>query len=200
MARPAWIRRRSGRPWRRALPSAGGAPPGRVCEGGAIPPEFPLTETHRERSERAPDVPRSLRTEWNARDSDGTCIILASPRKRTKNHPACAGTRWTAVCAVRFEKPLMTIGADDRDAAARIADWVERLNILTLNAAGPSEKTSPGIGGKTLDIVTDVISIVRIEKKRPKKTGARTKNRRLFPFPRRLPMSPCFPNHSNTPG
>nr|VFJ59225.1 MAG: Putative molybdenum carrier [Candidatus Kentron sp. DK] len=175
------------------LAIGGWCPPGRVCEGGAIPPEFPLTETHRERSERAPDVPRSLRTEWNARDSDGTCIILASPRKRTKNHPACAGTRWTAVCAVRLEKPLMTIGADDRDAAARIADWVERLNILTLNVAGPSEKTSPGIGGKTLDIVTDVISIVRIEKKAPEKNRRAYKDPPPFPVPTPAANEPLFP-------
>ncbi len=49
----------------------GWCPPGRICEHGVIPEEFPLKETPFERSEGAPGIPRSLRTEWNVRDSDG---------------------------------------------------------------------------------------------------------------------------------
>ena len=51
------------------LAMGGWCPPGRLCDSGLIPSEFPLQETERERSPGAPDVPRSQRTEWNVRAS-----------------------------------------------------------------------------------------------------------------------------------
>ena len=57
-----------------------GVHPGRICEDGVIPAEFPLRETPFERSEGAPGIPRSLRTEWNVRDSDGVLILTKSNR------------------------------------------------------------------------------------------------------------------------
>src|SRR2546430_17536769 len=59
------------------LAIGGWCPPGRGCDSGVIPLEFPLQETERERSPDAPDVPRSQRTEWNVRDSDATLVIVA---------------------------------------------------------------------------------------------------------------------------
>src|SRR3954468_14778275 len=59
------------------LEIGGWCPPGRECEAGVIPLEYPLKETPSDRSPNTPDVPRSQRTEWNVRDSDGTLVIRA---------------------------------------------------------------------------------------------------------------------------
>ncbi|MEO1088507.1 MAG: putative molybdenum carrier protein, partial [Acidobacteriota bacterium] len=54
---------------RQGLEIGGWCPPGRVSEDGMIPVSLSLRETPRDRSQWAPDVPRSLRTEWNVRDA-----------------------------------------------------------------------------------------------------------------------------------
>src|SRR2546430_15604495 len=81
------------------LAIGGWCPPGRECESGLIPLEFPLQETERERSPDAPDVPRSQRTELNVRDSDATLVIVAAGGNRS----GCAtisdaATKWTMEC------------------------------------------------------------------------------------------------------
>src|SRR5215469_12366673 len=73
------------------IATGGWCPPGRIAEDGVIPDHFPLTETPDERSADAPDIPRSQRTEWNVRDSDGTLLLFqGEPEARG------AGTRFTA--------------------------------------------------------------------------------------------------------
>jgi len=73
------------------IPFDGWCPPGRICEDGIIPEEFNLKETPFERSESAHEIPRSLRTEWNVRDSDGVLILTKSIL--TLN----PGTNWTTM-------------------------------------------------------------------------------------------------------
>src|SRR6266403_453164 len=93
------------------LAIGGWCPPGRECEAGVIPPEFPLQETPRERSPDAPDVPRSQRTEWNVRDSDGTLVIRSGKvsHRPLRGFGAASsdaatdpGTQWTIQCAERY--------------------------------------------------------------------------------------------------
>src|SRR2546423_4826044 len=73
------------------LEIGGWCPPGRLCDNGVIPPEFPLKETPQEQSPDAPDVPRSQRTEWNVRDSDGTLVIEARHASQRDTGP---GVKW----------------------------------------------------------------------------------------------------------
>src|SRR5580704_4564944 len=82
------------------LAIGGWCPPGRICESGRIPERFTLQETPEERSPLALDIPRSLRTEWNVRDSDSTLIV----RDCTAPMPMHGdpGTAWTFDCAVRY--------------------------------------------------------------------------------------------------
>ena len=129
----------------------GWCPPGRVSESGTIPEQFPLKETPQERSPDAMNVPRSQRTEWNVRDSDGTLIIRPRNTKELD-----AGTNWTALCTARYGRPLLICDPMDAEAPERIRQWLAALSIGTLNVAGPSESGVPGIGGQAYALLTKV--------------------------------------------
>src|SRR6476619_6237565 len=133
--------------WRAArdcgLEIGGWCPPGRMCEEGVIPPEFPLKETPQERSLDAPDVPRSQRTEWNVRDSDGVLVIGAASLGEARCEDL--GTKWAIECARRYQKPMLVVDVEDLGAAGKIQQWLRKLAIETLSVGGPSESTLPGI-------------------------------------------------------
>ncbi len=134
------------------LEIGGWCPPGRICESGLIPPEFPLVETERERSPDALGVPRSQRTEWNVRDSDGTLVITAGEPVTD------GGTNWAIQCATGYEKPLLVCQVDDLDAVRTIQQWIAAVRIETLSVGGPSESSAPGIGEKAYALVKRVLS------------------------------------------
>lgn len=124
----------------RGLEIGGWCPPGRVGEAGVIPAEFPLEETEQDRSLNAPDVPRSQRTEWNVRDSDGTLVIQSGETAADR------GTEWAMQCAKRYGRPLLVCDVADPDAKQKIQEWLRRNQIEVLSVGGPAESTSPGIG------------------------------------------------------
>jgi hypothetical protein len=123
------------------LAIGGWCPPGREAEDGPIPAEFPLRETPVERSPEAPEVPRSLRTEWNVRDSDATLILRAA-----RGEAGDTGTEWAARCAERYGRPLLICDPGDPAAASLVSRWLAELPVRKLNVAGPSERIVPGIG------------------------------------------------------
>jgi len=125
------------------LARGGWCPPGRESETGPIPADLPLTETELDRSLDAPEVPRSLRTEWNVRDSDAT-LVIRPPVAR-----ADPGTEWALRCAARFGRAILLCNPEDPDAAMCVNDWIRAVGILTLNVAGPAESARPGIGAMT---------------------------------------------------
>jgi hypothetical protein len=133
------------------LAIGGWCPPGRESEAGPIPARFPLRETPAERSPEAPDVPRSLRTEWNVRDADGVLILAAEPG--TADDP---GSSWAAECARRYGRPLLVCDVADPQAAAHIVEWLRSSPIETLSVGGPSEGTEPGIGEVANALLVDV--------------------------------------------
>lgn len=133
------------------LAFGGWCPPGRECETGVIAVEWPLEETPQERSPDAPDVPRSQRTEWNVRDSDGTVILRPSALP-----VADPGTDWAAQCAARYGRPLLVCDPEDPGSADRIRQWLADRPIRTLNVAGPSERTAPGIEGVAYALLVEV--------------------------------------------
>jgi hypothetical protein len=118
----------------------GWCPPGRASEDGIIPAEFPLRETPHERSPDAADVPRSQRTQWNVRDCDATLIL------RTTRETSDRGTALTALFAEQFGRPMLECDVADADAPDRIRRWLDRNAVRTLNVAGASERTAPGVG------------------------------------------------------
>jgi hypothetical protein len=134
------------------LAIGGWCPPGKECEAGLIPPEFGLKETPNDRSPEAPDVPHSQRTEWNVRDSDGTLVL----RSTAKEDP---GTEWAMECAKRYERAFLICDVTDPDTNAKVARWLAANPINTLNVAGPSELTSPGIGDKVHALLKRVFEL-----------------------------------------
>lgn len=133
------------------LEMGGWCPPGRMCEAGVIPAEFPLQETEQERSSDAPEVPRSRRTEWNVRDSDGTLVIRVEEASRSDaatGEEVDPGTEWAMRCAKRYGRPLLVCDVSDPDAKQKVQEWLERNRIEVLSVGGPAESTSPGIGDR----------------------------------------------------
>ena len=122
------------------LDHGGWCPPGRAAEDGTIPPRYALREAPADRSSDAPDVPRSLRTELNVRDSDATLVV------RPAGAPPDPGTELTLCCAARHGRPVLVCDPADARAFARVRGWLDALEIRTLNVAGPSESRVPGIG------------------------------------------------------
>jgi Circularly permutated YpsA SLOG family len=133
------------------LGCGGWCPPGRWSEAGAIPSEFPLEETPAERSPEAPEIPRSLRTEWNVRDADATLVLEPQAGQGTD-----AGTGWTRRCALKYGRPLLVCNLEDPQADKKIAAWLSGLSTRTLNVAGPSESAAPGIGAKAYALLLKV--------------------------------------------
>jgi hypothetical protein len=160
------------------LEIGGWCPPGRMCEAGVIPAEFPLEETEQERSLGAPGVPRSQRTEWNVRDSDGALVILSgeashppprrygvagsseSVRKSSDDaateEAADPGTEWAMQCAKRYGRALLVCGVSDPAAKAKIQKWLRRIPIKVLSVGGPAESTSPGISDRAYRLLRGV--------------------------------------------
>lgn len=138
------------------LEIGGWCPPGRASEAGPIPAEFPLQETPEERSADAPDVPRSLRTEWNVRDADAT-LVLRAPEEDQTPDKIDPGTRWTAIAAILYAKPVLTCRLDDPREVPRTRCWLEALAIETLNVAGASEARVPGIGRAAEEFLTALL-------------------------------------------
>jgi hypothetical protein len=126
------------------LQRGGWCPPGRACEDGVIPAEFPLTETPADRAAGAPDVPRSMRTEWNVRDADATLVLQPASIRGSD-----AGTQWTLECAARHGRPLLVRDPADAGAVREVAEWIERHAVRVLNVAGPSERACPGIAASS---------------------------------------------------
>src|SRR4030095_3983538 len=121
----------------------GWCPPGRLCENGLIPSVYPLKETPSEKSNAAPDVNRSLRTEWNVRDADAVLVLLPNNIKTEK------GSEWTIQCAVNYGKPISITDPFAAMASAEIQRLLESISISILNIAGPSEGSCAGINEQT---------------------------------------------------
>ncbi|MGB0346372.1 MAG: YpsA SLOG family protein [Balneolaceae bacterium] len=118
----------------------GWCPPGRVCENGEIPNRFILKETPLERDPSAPSIPRSQRTIWNIRDSEGALIFSTG-----NNLEKDKGTQLAVDTAVNLGKPIQLIDINKMPDYHIILEWIIKNKIRELSVGGPSEKSSPGI-------------------------------------------------------
>jgi Circularly permutated YpsA SLOG family len=110
------------------IPISGWCPKGFKAEDGTIDPKYNLKET--------PTDVYAERTEWNARDSDGTLILLYGEAE--------GGTAWTIECAQKYSRPIMVVQMEEPADLGSFLDWIETNQIKILNIAGPRESLSPG--------------------------------------------------------
>lgn len=107
----------------RGVPHGGWCPKGRLAEDGVIPDRYCLKET--------PDSDYAQRTEWNARDSDGTVIFSMTPE-------LTGGSKFTEIIARSHGKPCLHLAYEDiGSAASRLARFLHDHDIHVLNVAGP---------------------------------------------------------------
>lgn len=100
------------------------------------------------------------RTERNVIESDGTLRIARDF--------STAGEQ----CTLRFLRIHGKFFIDVKEAAmvmdlkqvVRVADWIGNLNIATLNVAGNSELTAPGITTNSLVFLRKVFQLVNLRK------------------------------------
>jgi hypothetical protein len=67
------------------------------------------------------------------------------------------GTKWAIECAARYKRPLLVCAIDARNAKAKVEQRLATNPISTLNIAGPSEGTSPGIGDRAYHLLHAVL-------------------------------------------
>jgi hypothetical protein len=121
------------------LKHGGWCPPGRTAEDGIIPEKYRLKETSFDRSMHALKIPRSLRTERNVKEADGTLILnLHQP-------PYDEGTDWTIKASALYRKSILVVNPEDEKNSFQTIAWLKLNNIKILNIAGPAESIQPGI-------------------------------------------------------
>jgi hypothetical protein len=136
----------------------GWCPQGRRSEKGTIPLKYPLIET--------PARSYAVRTEWNARDTDGTLILVLSE--------ISSGTRLTIEAAKNYGKPLQIVHLepDERpglledensgeESIALVVEWLQRHRIRRLNVAGPRGSSNARVYSLARDFMTRLLKQLR---------------------------------------
>lgn len=130
----------------------GWCPYQRKAEDGTIPEKYSLKEAP------APsflenfdsDAIYKIRTELNAKDSDGTLII-------TKDDPI-GGTLFTIEMLKKYNKPYIIYKISDNTEIIDIVNWIIKNQIHKLNIAGPRASQAPGIYNDTYNILRQVLN------------------------------------------
>jgi PAS domain-containing protein len=112
----------------RQIAVGGWCPKDRYAEDGPIDARYPLRETEQ--------AEVTFRTEFNARDSDGSLVLV-------ENH-LMRGTGYTREMAIRHEKPYWIQPVDAPFDKEQFARWLIANNIRVLNIGGPRESDQPG--------------------------------------------------------
>ena len=124
---------------------AGWCPSGRKAENGLIPACYPLSETASDLYEE--------RTELNARDSDGTLIII--------KENAEGGTSYTIQMAEKHAKPYLIVSFLAPPEPEVFEYWILTNKIRVLNIAGHRESHSPGeIYKRSVEVLSELLKRV----------------------------------------
>jgi len=114
----------------RSVPHGGWCPKGRKAEDGMIDARYNLEESS--------SASYLQRTEWNARDSDGTVIFSLAP-------VLTGGSLKTQVFAVKHKKTATHIHPGMYAPEAALLRFIEAHSIKSLNVAGPRGSKEPGV-------------------------------------------------------
>jgi hypothetical protein len=117
----------------------GWCPSGRQAEDGIISSRYNLKEAPKSTNSETidPDSIYKIRTELNAKDSDGTLIIV--------NDEPIGGTLYTIEMAKKHNKAYFIFNLIENTKIDVIARWIVENNIHKLNLAGPRESQAVGI-------------------------------------------------------
>ena len=113
------------------IPHGGWCPKGRLAEDGPIDVRYPLKET--------PSPNHVQRTEWNARDSDGTVVFSIAPN-------LSGGSAKTVSFAQKHNKPVIHICRDTPNPSDVLLRFTRLNGIRILNVAGPRASKEPEVG------------------------------------------------------
>ena len=125
------------------IPIGGWCPKGRKAEDGPISSKYPLKET--------PNDEYVQRTEWNARDSDGTLIL-------TWGEPT-GGTQYTIEIVKKYQKPFYMVDLVQHCEESAVRNWIKENNISVLNVAGPRGSKGPQIYRYAEKTLTRILSL-----------------------------------------
>ena len=118
----------------RGIPHGGWCPKGRRAEDGPIDARYRLKET------LSPDYVQ--RTEWNARDSDGTAVFSIG-------QILTGGSKKTVEFARKHGKPVLHLSRSGGPVPPETAlrEFIEKHRIKVLNVAGPRASKEPEVPG-----------------------------------------------------
>lgn len=129
----------------KGFPHGGWCPKGRRSLAGPIPNCYALHET--------PSEDYLQRTEWNARDSDGTVVFTIAAK-------ASGGSLRTIDFARKHRKPWLHLSRENpghKGFSCRLVHFIEEHGIKTLNIAGSRESKEPGIHHWVREVLGQVI-------------------------------------------
>jgi hypothetical protein len=113
------------------IPHGGWCPKGRLAEDGPIDARYNLKET--------PSDSYPQRTEWNARDSDGTVVFSIGP-------VLSGGSKKTVSLAQKHGKPVVNISREGTpNPKEALLEFVRSHGIRVLNVAGPRGSKEPEV-------------------------------------------------------
>jgi hypothetical protein len=141
------------------LTTGGWCPPDEMSEAGKIPTEYLLRKTREERSHDAQSIPRSMRTQRNAQDSDATLIFWPSTLK--PDAEKTAGTLYTWWSAATLDKPVKFCDPKDLTEISEVVKWLRANKVGTLNVAGPLESSCRGVGEDSYKFLLQVFDPVK---------------------------------------
>ena len=127
------------------IPHGGWCPKGRVAEDGIIDPRYQLKET--------PNRSYVQRTEWNARDSDGTVVFSIAA-------VLTGGPKKTVDLARRHHKPVLHLcrGGGPLSPEQALRRFLRDNDIKVLNVAGPRASKEPEVAGFVTQVLERALS------------------------------------------
>jgi len=130
---------------RHGFPHGGWCPKGRRAEDGLIAAQYVLTET--------PSDEYIQRTEWNARDTDGTVVFTLAPE-------VTGGSLATIEFAHKHGKPCLHLARDrDTHPVAALDTFVRENGIKRLNVAGSRESKEPGLHDWVMGVIEEALFV-----------------------------------------
>jgi hypothetical protein len=122
------------------VPHGGWCPKGRRAEDGPIEGQYQLKET--------PSANYVQRTEWNARDSDGTVVFSIG-------EILTGGSKKTVDLARKHGRPVLHLCKVSGPSAAETAlrRFIAEHGVRVLNVAGPRASKEPGVGAFVKEVL-----------------------------------------------